>query len=206
MSCSSVFEGPTYQLGGKLGRHLELNFLKHVDPHVAYKWFNESHHRTFGNYLDKSENTLAWSVTVGLFNLGGMIGGFIACRLADRIGRRNTLIANNTFICTGIFFMTFAKYVDFYLFLPIGRLITGTGSGIASAIVPMYLTEISPINKRGTLGSIHQLTFTFSNFIATIFGLPQIFGNTNYWPLIFTIALVPTVIQMTILPLCPESP
>ena len=135
-----------------------------------------------------------------------MIGGYFACKIADRIGRRNTLLINNSFVFTGIFLMTFARFINFYPMLPIGRLIVGCSSGIASAIVPLYITEIAPITKRGTLGSVHQLTFTFSNFISTIFGLPQIFGNSNYWPCIFAGALLPAAIQLLILPLCPESP
>lgn len=49
----------------------------------------------------------------------------------------------------------------------------------------MYLTEVSPINLRGTLGSIHQLLVTISILVAQILGLPFIWGNEKYWPFIF---------------------
>lgn len=49
----------------------------------------------------------------------------------------------------------------------------------------MYLTEVSPINLRGMLGSVHQLLVTISILFSQILGLPFIFGNENYWPLIF---------------------
>ncbi|KAE9549613.1 hypothetical protein FO519_007172 [Halicephalobus sp. NKZ332] len=173
---------------------------------VASSWYNESHYYLFGEKLTNEETDFIWSLTVGIFNVGGMIGGYFACRMADNIGRRNTLMVNNSFIFTGIILMTFAYFVNFYPLLPIGRLITGCSSGIASAIVPLYITEISPITRRGTLGSVHQLTFTFSNFVSTIFGLPQIFGNAVYWPCIFVLALLPAVIQLVLLPFCPESP
>lgn len=49
----------------------------------------------------------------------------------------------------------------------------------------MYLTEVSPINLRGTLGSVHQLLVTISILVAQILGLPFIWGNEHNWPLIF---------------------
>ena len=47
------------------------------------------------------------------------------------------------------------------------------------------LAEISPINLRGTIGSVHQLLVTISILIAQILGLPALLGNENLWPLIF---------------------
>lgn len=70
----------------------------------------------------------------------------------------------------------------------------------------MYLTEIAPISKRGALGSVHQLTFTFSMLISQIVGIPQILGNSNLWQYTFAVALIPALLQLFLLPLCPESP
>ncbi len=48
----------------------------------------------------------------------------------------------------------------------------------------MYLTEISPINLRGTLGSLPQLAITLSILFSQILGLDSIFGTSERWPLI----------------------
>jgi SP family facilitated glucose transporter-like MFS transporter 1 len=172
----------------------------------ASAWYNVSHQHMFGKELNKQENDIAWSMTVGLLNVGGLFGGFISCHIADKFGRRNALLMNNVFLFIGVILMTMSKRVDVYLLLPAGRFVTGVCCGLGSAIVPMYLTEIAPVSKRGALGSVHQLTFTFSMLLSQIFGLPQIFGNANMWQYTFAIALIPAIFQLVLLPLCPESP
>jgi SP family facilitated glucose transporter-like MFS transporter 1 len=172
----------------------------------ASAWYNVSHQHMFGKELSKQENTIAWSMTVGLLNVGGLFGGFIACHLADKFGRRNALLMNNAFLFIGVILMSMSKRVDVYLLLPAGRFVTGVCCGLGSAVVPMYLTEIAPVSKRGALGTAHQLTFTFSMLVSQIVGIPQIFGNADFWQYTFAIALIPAVIQICLLPLCPESP
>uniref|UniRef100_A0AC34GWN2 Major facilitator superfamily (MFS) profile domain-containing protein n=1 Tax=Panagrolaimus sp. ES5 TaxID=591445 RepID=A0AC34GWN2_9BILA len=172
----------------------------------ASAWYNVSHQHMFGMELSKHENTIAWSMTVGLLNVGGMFGGFIACHLADKFGRRNALLMNNAFLFIGVILMSMSKRVDVYFLLAAGRFVAGVCCGLGSAIVPMYLTEIAPVSKRGALGSAHQLTFTFSMLLSQIVGLPQIFGNADFWQYTFLIALVPAIIQLCLLPICPESP
>lgn len=39
----------------------------------------------------------------------------------------------------------------------LGRMVVGVGIGLSSALVPLYISEISPTHLRGTLGSINQL-------------------------------------------------
>lgn len=49
----------------------------------------------------------------------------------------------------------------------------------------MYLTEISPINLRGTLGSAHQLFITIAILVSQFIGLPSVLGSVENWPLVF---------------------
>lgn len=57
--------------------------------------------------------------------------------------------------------------------------------GLSSGLVPMYLTEISPINLRGSLGSVAQLLITIGILFSQIIGLPQLLGTTTLWPMVF---------------------
>uniref|UniRef100_A0A914UIY0 Major facilitator superfamily (MFS) profile domain-containing protein n=1 Tax=Plectus sambesii TaxID=2011161 RepID=A0A914UIY0_9BILA len=88
----------------------------------------------------------------------------------------------------------------------IGRLIIGFNCGLNSGFVPMYLTEVSPINLRGTLGSVHQLVVTIAILISQIIGLPYLMGNERWWPLILALTALPALFQVVTLPFCPESP
>ncbi len=56
---------------------------------------------------------------------------------------------------------------------------TGAGSGL----VPMYLTEISPVNIRGAMGVVHQFALTCGIFISQCMGLQQAMGKLLYCPL-----------------------
>lgn len=39
-----------------------------------------------------------------------------------------------------------------------------------------------------------------------ILGLEELLGSENLWPLLLGVTVVPTVLQMSFLPFCPESP
>ena len=49
----------------------------------------------------------------------------------------------------------------------------------------MYLTEVSPVNLRGALGSAHQLVVTISILVSQILGLSSLLGNAKLWPVLF---------------------
>lgn len=78
--------------------------------------------------------------------------------------------------------------------------------GLNSNIPPMYLTEISPPELRGAIGTVHQLIIVVGVFISQILGLPQILGTAHGWPYLFAFSVVPVALQLLTLPFCPESP
>uniref|UniRef100_A0A7E4VSJ9 MFS domain-containing protein n=1 Tax=Panagrellus redivivus TaxID=6233 RepID=A0A7E4VSJ9_PANRE len=172
----------------------------------AASWVNGSSNRMYGTALTKPEVDFQWSLTVGQLNIGGLVGGYISQHASHQFGRRGALLLNNIILFVGVAVMSLARYVDVYQLLPIGRFFVGVCCGLGSAIVPMFVTEIAPITKRGALGSLHQLTFTFSMLVSSIVGLPEFLGNVDYWQLIFAVSCIPGLIQLVILPFCPESP
>lgn len=46
-------------------------------------------------------------------------------------------------------------------------------AGINTAVVPLYLSEIAPVDLRGEIGTISQLSITSFILLATILGLPE---------------------------------
>ncbi|ETN73197.1 solute carrier family 2, facilitated glucose transporter member 3 family protein, partial [Necator americanus] len=75
-----------------------------------------------------------------------------------------------------------------------------------SVLVPMYLTEVSPTNLRGMIGSLHQLLITISILFSQVVGLPQIFGTEDRWPIILSFTVIIALLQVITLPMIPESP
>lgn len=49
----------------------------------------------------------------------------------------------------------------------------------------MYVTEISPLNYRGAMGSVCQLQVTIAILVSQVIGLPNFLGNDTKWPFIF---------------------
>lgn len=73
---------------------------------------------------------------------GAFIGSLIAGVLSDQIGRKPVIIISDVLFTGGSLLMAFAP--EIYV-LMIGRIIVGLGVGIASMVVPVYLSEVSPI-------------------------------------------------------------
>jgi SP family myo-inositol transporter-like MFS transporter 13 len=74
--------------------------------------------------------------------------------------------------------------------LIIGRVLVGLGVGIASLIVPVYLSEVSPTEVRGTVVAIDVLVITSGSFIASIIAL--LLGRN--WRLMLGLAGIPSAL------------
>lgn len=70
----------------------------------------------------------------------------------------------------------------------------------------MYVSEISPLNLRGGLGTVNQLAVTVGLLISQVLGIEQILGTNEGWPLLLGLAVLPALLQLVLLPVCPESP
>ncbi len=56
--------------------------------------------------------------------------------------------------------------------------------GLNTSLVPMYISEISPLNLRGGLGTVNQLAVTVGLLISQILGIKQILGTDDGWPVL----------------------
>lgn len=106
--------------------------------------------------------------------IGCVIGGAISGILANRFGRRNSLM-----IASVLFFVSaLGSFNPEFLFFEHGvptaslltafniyRVIGGIGVGLASAICPMYIAELAPASIRGTLVSCNQFAIIFGMLV-----------------------------------------
>ena len=79
-------------------------------------------------------------------------------------------------------------------------------AGLNTSLVPMYISEISPLNLRGGLGTINQLAVTVGLLVSQILGVEGLLGTDDGWPFLLGLAIFPPVFQLLLLPFCPESP
>ncbi|KAL1231850.1 Facilitated glucose transporter protein [Trichinella pseudospiralis] len=172
---------------------------------IIKNWMNETVSDAGGSWTSSQIDAM-WAMIVSMFPLGGLLGGMLSGVVSDRLGRRNGMLMNNIFaiLAAGLFLT--AKYANHYLLLLFGRMIVGINAGLSSALCPMYLTEISPINLRGMLGSVNQLVVTISILVSQVLGISEILGKDNLWHFLLFLTILPAIFQLITLPQCPESP
>jgi len=124
---------------------------------------------------------------VSLAQLGAFVGALVAGPLSDRIGRKPVVIIADILFTTGAAIMMTAWSIPVLMF---GRVIVGLGVGIASLVVPVYISEISPNEVRGIVVAIDCLFITSGQFISSLISL--ILGNN--WRLMLGLAGVPSLI------------
>lgn len=104
-----------------------------------------------------------WAMSSAL--IGCLIGALGSGYLTDRVGRKKPLIvAAALFTIAAVGTGAVNLFTGFIIY----RLIGGLGIGLASAISPMYIAEISPASMRGRLVSINQLTIVIGILAAQI--------------------------------------
>lgn len=159
-----------------------------------------------GKYMSEQLLTLVWSVTVSIFAIGGMVGGISGGAIADYCGRKCGLLLNNAIAILGATLMSSSHLFRSIECLIMGRFFIGLSCGLNTALVPMYLSEIAPMTLRGALGTVSQLGVTIGLLLSQILGLPLILGTDDGWPFLLGVAFIPAVLQLVLLPMCPESP
>lgn len=159
-----------------------------------------------GKWISEELIDLIWSLTVSIFAVGGMLGGLLAPALANWCGRKTGLVLNNTVAVLGVTLMSSSQLSQSIECLIAGRFFIGLNCGLNTALVPMYLSEISSVKMRGALGTVSQLGVTVGLLFSQVLGLKQILGTKDYWPFLFGFAFIPTILQLIMLPFCPESP
>ncbi|PIA63617.1 hypothetical protein AQUCO_00201156v1 [Aquilegia coerulea] len=148
------------------------------------------------------ENTVLQGWIVSTLLAGATVGSFTGGTLADKFGRTRTFQLDAVPLAVGAFLCATAQSVQTMI---IGRLLAGIGIGISSALVPLYISEISPTEIRGALGSVNQLFICIGILAALVAGLP-LAGNPLWWRTMFGVAVVPSILLALGMAFAPESP
>lgn len=93
------------------------------------------------------------------------------------------------------------------MLLNIFRFTSGLAAGATSVAGPMYISEVAPANKRGTLVSFNQFTITIGILLAYIFDYFLIGLGEESWRYILAVpALFGVIYLLLLLTSFPESP
>ncbi|WP_271203396.1 sugar porter family MFS transporter [Methylopila jiangsuensis] len=147
-----------------------------------------------------SEAMQGFVVSIAL--LGAAAGAAAAGQLADAYGRRKVIIVVAGFFVVGALLCAIAGNVPVLL---AGRLILGVAIGVASMLTPLYLAEMAPADKRGSVVSLNQMCITVGILLSYIVAylLSEMDGG---WRWMLAIGCLPGVVLGLGMIALPESP
>jgi MFS family permease len=116
-----------------------------------------------------------------------MIGGLVAGRLADGLGRRTTLVLAGVTYGAATLLSVIAP--SFGLLLA-GRAVIGLAAGVASTTIPVYLSEMAEPEIRGRLIGLNQVMLTSG--ILGAFLVDLVFTASGAWRAMLAVSLLPT--------------
>ena len=95
-----------------------------------------------------------------------------------------------------------------WYWLVCGRVCIGIVAGVAQMVAGSYMTEISPIGIRGSVGVCSQVGIVIGIALANFLTAPSsnIFGSMDKWRYVWLVPSGFSLFQLCVLPFCPESP
>lgn len=104
------------------------------------------------------------SLIVSILSAGTFFGALVSATLADRFGRRTTIIAGCGVFIVGVVVQVAATNIPA---LAVGRLLAGFGVGFISATNILYMSEVAPRKVRGAIVSCYQFAITIGIMLAS---------------------------------------
>nr|XP_022918299.1 solute carrier family 2, facilitated glucose transporter member 1-like [Onthophagus taurus] len=173
---------------------------------ILKRFCNESMFEHYGFEMSPNQLELLWSAVVSIFLVGGTVGSLTGSWLADKMGRkRGLIVASFLLTFSGILFLTCKAALSVEMLI-LGRFIVGLAAGSITCIMPMYLTELAPIDLRGAVGVLCPLGVTSGVLLAQVISLRNVLGTEIMWPVLLSFFLVMVIISSLIIPFLPESP
>ncbi|ESN95522.1 hypothetical protein HELRODRAFT_150702, partial [Helobdella robusta] len=150
--------------------------------------------------------TIIWSLCTAVFVCGGMIGAFAVGFVADKLGRKYTVMLNAVPTMVGAVLSFACVYAGSPTLLLIGRFITGISCGAATQLGPMYMLEMVPFSSRGAMGTLFGTILSIGVVVGSVLGLSNLLGTKDKWPILFLMNTIPGFVSLFIFPFFPDSP
>ncbi len=150
---------------------------------------------------DFALDTKAVELTISVVLIGCILGSSVAGPIADRRGRRITLLWAGIIFAIGSL-LSAAAPSDAALLA--GRVIVGLAIGFTSVVAPLYISEVAPADVRGAMVSLYQFAITVGILVAYLINFALAPGGSWRWML--GLGVVPALVLITGMILLPESP
>ena len=145
-------------------------------------------------------------VVAAILLLGAAAGAAVGGKLSDALGRRRMILMLAIIFFVGTMGCVLSPNYEVLAFF---RFVLGTAVGGASVTVPVYLAEISPYERRGSLVTRNEFMIVFGQFLAFAINavIYSIWGdNEGVWRFMLLVAVLPAFVLFFGMLRMPESP
>lgn len=144
-------------------------------------------------------------VVTALLFPGATTGALLGGPIADRIGRKKSLVIAGVIFVISTVVCALAPSVAI---LVLGRIALGYAVGVASVVVPLYLAEMAPASQRGRIVTVNQLMLVIGLFLAFVINavLANLINDHVVWRYMLGVALVPAVGLLVGMLTLPDTP
>lgn len=163
------------------------------------------------NSLQTIEHVYGLSIAQGesysaVLAWGGILGALLSGLFARYFGRKKSLVlAGFLFTSMSVISALTPAYTVFHG----ARFFLGFAVGLASFVVPLYLSETAPSKIRGSMGTLFQLMITVGIFLISLTNylfVTFIVDETTRLPLMFLVVALFAVLMFVGAIFLPESP
>lgn len=140
-------------------------------------------------------------IVVSVVLVGAMSGAIAGGSIADRIGRRSTLVWGGIIFLAGSLLASWSPNVAILI---VARALLGIAIGFTSVTAPVYVSELAPPQSRGLLIGLYQFTLTIGIVLADLVGYWLAGGHA--WRTMFGLGAVPAAFFLALIFTLPESP
>lgn len=143
----------------------------------------------------------AFATVSSVFTVGGLAGALCAGPLSSRRGRLPAMRAAALCFALGALIETLAGGVVLFA---LGRLLAGLGAGATTVVVPLYISETSPPDRRGLLGATTQVSINVGILASQTLG--YFWSRQETWRCILAAGACVAVAHAAGMLAVPESP
>ncbi|OJJ34497.1 hypothetical protein ASPWEDRAFT_112590 [Aspergillus wentii DTO 134E9] len=172
------------------------NMIGYTSAFIGTTITLDSFEKEFG--LDKMSDDhvdLISENIVSLFIAGAFFGALLTYGVSHFLGRKWSLVLASGLFALGSGLSCGANGSRGLGIMYAGRVLTGLGTGVASNVIPIYLSELAPPAIRGRLVGLYELGWQIGGMVGfwINYGVEQHMGPTHeQWIIPFAIQLVPS--------------
>ncbi|GED96237.1 putative sugar-transport integral membrane protein [Gordonia crocea] len=152
-----------------------------------------------GQEFTLDDNGKQWLYTVAV--IGSIIGALVAGPLANRIGRKASMIS--VAIGYGLF-AVLSGIAPSFAALAAVRLLLGITVGVSLVVVPVFVAESAPARSRGAMLVAYQMTTIIGIIVGYLVG--YFLAGDAQWRWMLGLALVPSLLVLLLLIRLPDTP